>query len=180
MVESDIFSSVRVIVLISKVWGLIFYSGHYSSVMRIFYFLYSSAATIFYAYICVTYNLHSYSLIEQAPSDSKLLAKIIYVRTSLKCLLVLSILTVNLFKSRQFVKLLTKLGDFDALMSRKLRKPVPPSDANTKLQTGCVCWILATTVYNGVQFYVEGNGTRLSIDQFYFKRCYSLHEETKI
>lgn len=160
-VETDVFRNMKVIMFVSQIWGLVPRTTG-GKPKKFVLFVYSLLATAFYGYVCVTFNLCALERIKQAAENVKLLIKIIYVETTLRCILLVAMLLINLAKSKEFMRILEKLADFDALLKRKLHAEIP-TRRNFLLQIAYAGYILFFGIYYCAQLWVAKNGLKLSV-----------------
>lgn len=125
---------------------------------RIFAFSYAVLATIFYIYALGSVNAFAFSRIGSSPYSNRLLAKIVYVEKTARCVLVLFILLTNLAKSSRFAKLRVKLDDFDDnLLRRKLRAAMS-ADENRRFQFAYAGYIVFFVSFCWARLYVTNYG----------------------
>lgn len=124
--------------------------------------MYSSMITSFYVYVCLEYNLFTFKQIGKAAANMKLLFKIIYVETTLRCILFLIILTINWARSGKFFRILTEFVKLDTLLKLKLRVDIPTKQ-NYIFQIVYTVYVVSFGMYYCIQLYVEKIGLRLSI-----------------
>lgn len=157
----DVFRNIRVIITISRIWGLVpcTVGGKFK---KIVHFVYSLTVTFLFIYVCITFNVFTYQRIGRAATNIKLLIKIIYVETTLRCVLLLAILLVNLMKCHAFVRISAKFATFDQLLKRKLHLELPANE-NFTFQCLYAAYIVFFGIYYCAQLYIGQNGLGLSI-----------------
>lgn len=160
--NADMFENVRVIIFFSKIWGLIPYTNG-NKYKKVGLFLYSLCTTVFYFYVCFSFNTHAFNKINNAATSVKLLIEILYVETTLQCILLLAVLTINVVKSKSFLQMLEKLENFDTILKKKLNVALPMRN-NFIFQVVYGICIIFFGVYHFVELFVANNGIQLSIE----------------
>lgn len=157
------YENVKVIIFFSKFWGLIPYSKYGTKYGKICLFAYSLLLTVCYFYVCFSFNVFAFKKINEAATSVKLLIKILYVKTTLQCILLLTVLTINMIKSKRFLMILEKLENFDSMMMKKLNVKLPMRN-NIIFQLAYGVYIIFFCVYHCMELYIARNGTLLSIE----------------
>ncbi len=159
--RANVFRHIGTIIFVSRIWGLVPRVARGGPAKKLFAFAYSSSMSLLYAYVIYAFNACAFARIAKAAANVKLLVKIIYVETTLRCFLLFAILVVNLAKSGDFLRILEKLADFDDLLTRKLRVDVPAA-RNVRFQIAYAVYIIFFGCYYWGQLYAAKNGIVLS------------------
>lgn len=157
----DVFPNIKIIIFVSLLWGLV-PSVLDNSLMKCTLISYSLLTTVFFIRVCILFNFCAFERITQANNDIKLLIKIIYAETILRCILLLVLLLISLFKSRQLLHILKKLINLDVLLNRKLHVEIPTKQ-NFLLQIAYTIYIVFYYIYYCFQLRVAKYSWSLSV-----------------
>lgn len=157
----DVFKNVKILFFISKLWGLVPLSDE-STIKNVLFISYSFLVIIFYLYVCVSYNLSVYSQIDQAAANVKLLAKIIYVKNTLQCILLVAVLAVHMTKGKRLFRMLQRIENFDTLFKKKCNVQVPMK-SNFQFQVAYSMYIVFFGIYHSIQLYLDKSSVITSV-----------------
>lgn len=157
----DVFPNIKIIIFVSLLWGLV-PSVFDNCLMKCTLLCYSLLTTVFFIRVCILFNFCAFERITQSNNNVKLLIKIIYAETTLRCILLLVLLLISLFKSRQLLHILKKLVNLDVLLNRKLHVEIPTKQ-NFLLQIAYAVYIVFYCVYYCFQLRVANYSWSLSV-----------------